>query len=137
MQCSRSWLQQSWWSFREYYTTISIPSKYFSNKRKNIWVNIQFQHLVTTEDFLKEINKLDSKKSSTGVSISLLKENVDVFAPKLTEIFNSCISKGIFPDELKVADISPIFKSVDSTAKKNYQPVIILKSVSKLFEKMI
>ena len=84
---------------------------------------------VTTEDFVKEIDKLDPKKSSTGVSIGL--------APKLTEIFNSCISKGIFPDELKVADISPIFKSVDSTAKKNYRPVSILKSVSKLFEKMI
>ena len=66
---------------------------------------------VTTEDFVNEINKLNSKKSSTGVSISSLKENVDVCAPKLTEIFNSCILKGIFSDELKVADISPIFKS--------------------------
>ena len=33
---------------------------------------------VTTADFVKEINKLDSEKSSKGVSISLLKENVDV-----------------------------------------------------------
>ena len=90
---------------------------------------------VTTDDFVKEIYKLDPLKSPTGVSISLLKENIDVCAPKLTEIFNSCISKGIFPVELKVADISPIFKSVDSTAKKNYRPVSILKSVAKLFEK--
>ena len=73
----------------------------------------------TTEDFVKEINQLDPKKSSTGISISIRKENVDVCAPKLTEIFDSCISKGIFPDELKVADIAPIFKSVDSTAKKS------------------
>ena len=64
---------------------------------------------------------------STVVSISLLKENVDVCAPKLTEIFNLCISKGIIPSEIQVADIAPIFKSVDSTAKKNYQPVSILK----------
>ena len=53
------------------------------------------------------------------------------------EIFNPCISKGISPDELKIADISSIFKSVDSTTKENYRPASILKSVSKLFEKMI
>ena len=64
------------------------------------------------------INKLDPKKSTTGVSISLLEEHIDICALKLTEIFNLCISKGIFPDELKVADISPTFKFVDSTAKK-------------------
>ena len=45
------------------------------------------------------------------------------------------ISNGVFPVELKLADISPIFESVDSTAKTNYRPVIILKSVSKVFEK--
>ena len=53
------------------------------------------------------------------------------------EIFSPCISKGISPDELKIADISSIFKSVDSTTKENYRPASILKSVSKLFEKMI
>ena len=53
---------------------------------------------VTTGDFVKEINKLDPEKLSTGVSISLLKENVNVYAPKLTEIFNSCISNWeLFP----------------------------------------
>ena len=52
-------------------------------------------------------------------------------------VSNSCISKGIFPDELKVADISPIFKSIDSTAKRNYQPVSISKLVHKLSEKII
>ena len=43
----------------------------------------------------------------------------------------------VFPDKLKLANISPIFKSVDSMAKKNYRPVSILNSVFKLFEKVI
>ena len=51
---------------------------------------------VTTEEFVKEIDRLDPKTSSKGVSISLLKENVDICTLKLTEIFNSCILKGNF-----------------------------------------
>ena len=67
----------------------------------------------------------------------MLQENVDICAPILTDIFNDCIKNGRFANELKLADITPIFKSVDSTAKKNYRPISILKSVSKLFEKLI
>ena len=67
----------------------------------------------------------------------MLKDNVDICAPILMEIFNNCIKNGTFADELKLADISPIFKSIDSTDKKNYRPISILKSVSKLFEKLI
>ena len=93
--------------------------------------------LLTTDEFLSEINKLDHTKSTTGISISLLKDNSDICAPILTNIFNSCINNGVFPDQLKLADITPIFKSVDSMAKKNYRPVSILNSVSKLFEKLI
>ena len=80
---------------------------------------------------------MDHSKSTTGVSIKLLKENADVCAPILSKILNTCRNEGVFPDKLKLADISPIFKSVDSMSKKNYRPVSILNSVSKLFEKLI
>ena len=64
----------------------------------------------------------------------LLKDNI--CAPILTNILNPSIIEGVFPDKLKCTDITPIFKSVDSVAKKNYRPVSILNSVSKLFEKL-
>ena len=76
-------------------------------------------HSVSTELVEKEICKLNAKKIFTRVNINLWKDNVDVCAPKLTELLNSCISKGVFPDELKLEDISPIFKSVDCIVKKN------------------
>ena len=75
----------------------------------------EFQ-FINTEDMTKEISKLDPTKTTTGPSIAMLKDNVDICAPILTEIFNDCIKNGTFADELKLADISPIFKSVDSTA---------------------
>ena len=52
--------------------------------------------LFATDDVLSEINKLDPTKSTTGVSIRLLKENSAICAPILTSIFNSCIKEGIF-----------------------------------------
>ena len=115
--------------FKYHPSITDINSKGFSEK-------FDFT-LFSTDDVLSELNKLDHMKSTTGINVKLLKENADICAPILTRIFNSCLTDGVFPDRLKLADISPIFKSVDSMAKKNYRPVSILNSVSKLFEKLI
>ena len=42
-----------------------------------------------------------------------------------------------FPDNLKLADISPVFKKIDPLNKENYRPVSVLTSISKIFEKLI
>ena len=80
---------------------------------------------------------MKSGKASTGIPIRFLKENADILCPKLKDILNNCLDLGKFPDKLKLADISPIFKSEDSTLKKNYRPVSVLNVISKLFEKLI
>ena len=69
--------------------------------------------------------------------IKFLKENSDILSGKLKDIFNNCLDEGIFPNRLKLADISPIFKAGDSSVKKNYRPVSVLDTISKLFEKLI
>ena len=80
---------------------------------------------------------MNQNKSAARISIAFLRKNVDICAPTLTKILDSCIADGISPNKLKLADITPIFKSVDSTAKKNFRPISILNSVSKLFKKLI
>ena len=62
-----------------------------------------------------------------------MKENADILCPKLKDTLNNCLDLGIFPDKLKLADISPIFKSKDSVLKKNYSHVSILNVILKLF----
>ena len=42
-----------------------------------------------------------------------------------------------FPNELKLADITPILKRDDSTLAKNYRPVSVLPCVSKMFERIM
>ena len=47
------------------------------------------------------------------------------------------IEKGCFPEELKLAEVSPIFKKKDDLDKENYRPVSVLPHVSKVFERIM
>ena len=54
------------------------------------------------------------------------------------EIWNEeVIQNKKFPANLKLADISPIFKKLESIFVKNYRPVSVLPVVSKLFERLM
>ena len=60
-----------------------------------------------------------------------------IIAPILTELFNKCIFPGIFSDVVKVAQITPIFEKGTKTLCSNYQPISLLPSISKIFEKCL
>ena len=47
------------------------------------------------------------------------------------------MNKGVIPDELKQADIKPIYKKKSRNEKENYRPVSILPNLSKIFERCI
>ena len=51
--------------------------------------------------------------------------------------FNHSIDTGCFPSNLKLADVTPIFKKGDRLDKSNYRPVSILSSLSKIFERLL
>ena len=52
-------------------------------------------------------------------------------------IFNLSLNKGIFPDKLKVARITPIFKSGDKENVSNYRPISVLTCFSKILERIM
>ncbi len=55
----------------------------------------------------------------------------------LVHLLNLSLSQGIFADELKVANIIPLFKSDDPMLFNNYRPVSLLSIFSKIFEKVM
>ena len=59
-----------------------------------------------------EISKLNANKScqENDIPTKIIKENSDIFSDFLISPLNNSIEKGEFPDILKLADITPVFK---------------------------
>ena len=59
-------------------------------------------------------------------------------SPVLANIWNEeiLLSKN-FPENLKLGDVTPIFKKKDKTFVENYRPVSVLPTVSKIFEQIM
>ena len=92
----------------------------------------------TTNELLKIIKELPSNKASVlNIPIKIIKNSAQVYSSKLTQILNHCVSTASFPDLLKYADVTPVFKKGDVTDKENYRPISTLSNFSKIFEKLI
>ena len=94
---------------------------------------------VTINEILLQIQKLNSKKASplNSIPAKILKQNADIFAVLIQKIFNSNLSECYFPKELKAGEVSSLFKSLDAFIKKNYRPITVLSSVSKIYERVL
>ena len=94
---------------------------------------------VTYEEILNEINSLDTSKStqSEDIPFKIIKDNADIFANFILQNFDKCIIDGKFADQLKKADVSPVFIKGNHNDRTNYRPVSILPSLSKIYERLI
>ena len=95
---------------------------------------------VTYDDVLKKVNTLDTAKASqqSDIPTKTLKQNSDYFAEYFYKNINQCISKSVFPSDLKLADVTPVYKKKNSkNSKDNYRPVSILSNISKIYERCI
>ena len=93
----------------------------------------------SVSDIEKELSNLITKKTSTFKNITpkILKASIESCSEALTKLFNNTILTSDFPDKLKVADVTPIFKKDDPQKSKNYRPVSVLPVVSTVFERIL
>jgi len=52
-------------------------------------------------------------------------------------LVNYSFTLGIFPDDLKLAKVVPIYKTGNKQIVSNYRPISILSSITKMFKKLI
>ena len=82
---------------------------------------------------------MDNKSSSgyDGLSNKIIKTIKNEISKPLTLIINQMITSGIFPDDLKIAKIIPLYKKGDIHSITNYRPISLLPTLSKIFERVI
>ena len=52
----------------------------------------------------------------------------------LTKIINQMLDTGIFPEQLKISKVFPLYKTNDKMSQTNYRPLALLPSISKIIE---
>ena len=108
--------------------------------RENIKEDKSFSFSIVTESKVsKLIDKLQVKKATGAdkLSCKILKLGKPVLQSPLTGLINLAIQTSTFPEHLKRAQVTPIHKKNDTLSKTNYRPVSILKTTSKLYEKVL
>lgn len=85
------------------------------------------------------IKNLKNTQSSDiyGFNIKVLKSVYNIISEPLAQIFNQCMTEGIFPLELKLAKIIPVHKKGSLEEPGNFRPISLLPTVSKVFEHII
>ena len=93
---------------------------------------------VTDDECVSMINDLNNVGTVlSSISVNVLKYHKYQLAPIISSAINFSFSIGEFPDVLKVATITPIFKKDDRKLLKNYRPISILPTLSKIYERCL
>ena len=94
---------------------------------------------ISIDQVVDELKAISQNKGSglDGLSTKLIKYGTEAIAPILCKIFNMCLKQGSVPDELKVARVTPIYKSGSKDEFSNYRPISVLPICSKILEKIV
>ena len=82
---------------------------------------------------------MDAKETNlTGdILAGILRGCVDSYISVLTKILNTSLERGCFPNQLKLAEVTSLFKKEDELNEENYLPVRVLSHPSKIFERIV
>ena len=111
---------------------------YYVNKITTV-TNSLYLSPTNEKELEKLIQSLPNKNSSGYDNISnvLLKKISPEILTPLTIVFNSSLSEGAFPRQMKLAEVVPLYKNNCMSMASNYRPISLLITISKLLEKVI
>ena len=97
-------------------------------------MNLKANKMSHREELVNILDIFKNRKSVQRIKLANFHSYTTLNFSKVGEILKlfHCLENGIFPDDLKFADVSPIFKKEDSFKKENYRPVSIIPHVKSL-----
>ena len=121
----------------EIFNTDNVAISDYLNKT----INTTFSMKCITDEYVLDVIKSLKSKDSTGndrISSKLLKQMAPTIHSILRLIINQSINTGIFPEQLKLAIVKPLFKNKgDNSSFGNYRPISLLSAISKVFERIV
>lgn len=78
-----------------------------------------------------------SRSPHDQLTVSLVKPIAFTISPIFLHIINTSFHTGTYPDALRIAKVTPIFKKGDKTEPGNYRPIAILPTFTKVIEKLL
>jgi len=134
-------------AFNTFFTNIGAQTNHnvpkvntsFQQYLPNPLINSMFLEPVLPSTVIETINKLKTKSSfgHDGISTKLIKATIINIVHPLTYIINKSFESGIVPKDMKIAKVIPIFKNNDPSELKNYRPISLLSSFSKVLERLM
>lgn len=96
-------------------------------------------HEIDRSVVLHLLQNLDEKKSMgpDGISARFLKEVAAEVVDPLTMLYNKSLKTGVFPDDWKRCNVTPVHKGGSSSAPGNYRPISVVPVVAKILEKVV
>ena len=81
--------------------------------------------------------KINKSAGYDVISFNVVEKCFGVLHKPLLHIFNLSLQTGIFPDKLKIARVTPLFKGGENYELGNYRPISVLPCFSKILEKIM
>ena len=110
----------------------------YNNEPQEAENHFTFTKLSVDEVFktLKTIDTWSKATGADGIPAKILKAAAGPCSRLLTPLMNLSFKSGVFPDRLKIARITPIFKGGAKFDRENYRPIAILLVVSNIYEQL-
>ena len=69
---------------------------------------------------------IQMKQQHKNIPPKILRQSAEITGDTLQLLFNNAVSNSEFPEKLKLAEVTPVFKKKDPLNKTNCRPVSVL-----------
>ena len=81
--------------------------------------------------------KINKSTGHDNISYNVVSKCFGDLSTSLKHIFDLSFENRIFSDSLKIAKVTPVYKSGDNSSLSNYRPISVLPCFSKILERIM